>query len=237
MQASHQAVIDAADRKRVATLQGRYTLVGAETYLLLKSLVSPRKPADLSFEEITDKLKSHLKPRRLTVAERYKFHQCAQKDGEGVTAFAAELRRLASTCNFGDFLGEALRDQLVCGIRSSNTQRKLLSGDRSFDQAMQMALADEVADKQIAPKHSVDSTENTVGVVSDRKQSENRQSPTTASKYMRENNKTTRKLCYRCNGDHPHQECRFLKRQHVTFARKKDILWQRAARKTVRLIL
>ena len=157
------------------------------------------------------------------MAERYKFHQRTQKDGEGVTAFAAELRRLASTCNFGDFLGEALRDQLVCGIRSSNTQRKLLSEDRSFNQAMQMALADEVADaevKQIAPKHNVDSTENTVGVVSDRKQSENRQSPTTASKYMRENNKTTRKLCYRCNGDHPHQECRF-KEATCHFCQKK----------------
>ena len=72
-----QAVINAADRKRVATL---LTLVGAETYLLLKSLVSPRNPADLSFEETTDTLKSHLNPRRLTVAERYKFHQRTQKD-------------------------------------------------------------------------------------------------------------------------------------------------------------
>ena len=79
------------------------------------------------------------------MAERYKFHQRTQKDSEGVTAFAAELRRLASTCNFGEFLAEALRDQLVCGIKNNNTQRKLLSEDRSFDQAMQMALADEVS--------------------------------------------------------------------------------------------
>ena len=41
---------------------------------------------ELSFKEITDTLKSHLKPRRLTVAERYKFHQRTQKDGEAVTA-------------------------------------------------------------------------------------------------------------------------------------------------------
>ena len=61
-----QAVINAADRKRVATL---LTLVGPET-CLLKSLVSPRLPADMLFQEITDTLKSHLKPRRLTYAER-----------------------------------------------------------------------------------------------------------------------------------------------------------------------
>ena len=205
-----QAVINADDRKRVATL---LTLVGPETYLL-KSLVSPRIPADLLFQEITDTLKSHIKPRRLTVAERHKFHQRTQKDSEEVTAFAAELRRLASTRNFGEFLGEALRDQLVCGIRNSNTQRKLLSEDLSFDQAMQMAPADEVADaeaKQIAPdpRHSFDSTENTVSVVSNRKSRDNWQSPTTTTTYMRHDNKTYRKLCYRCNGDHPHQECRF----------------------------
>ena len=105
-----QALINAADRKRVATLP---TLVGPETYLLLESLVSPRIPADLLFQEITDTLKNYLKPRRLTVAERYKCNQRTQKDSEGVTAFATELRRLATTCNFGEFIGEALRDQLV----------------------------------------------------------------------------------------------------------------------------
>ena len=40
----------AAEKKKVATL---LTLVGPETYLLLKSLVSPQRPVDLSFDEIT----------------------------------------------------------------------------------------------------------------------------------------------------------------------------------------
>ena len=87
----------AAEKKKVATL---LTLVGPETYLLLKSLVSPQRPVDLSFDEITARLKSHLTPRRLIVAERFKFHQRTQKDGEAIATFAAELRRLASTCNF-----------------------------------------------------------------------------------------------------------------------------------------
>ena len=50
-----------------------------------------------------------------------------------ITRFAAELRRLASTCTFGDFLTEDLRDQFVCGIKHGNTQRKLLDEDRSFE--------------------------------------------------------------------------------------------------------
>ena len=158
-------MINAVDRKRVAHY-GKSGGVGP--YLLLKILVSPRIPADMSFQEITDTLKSNLKTHRLTVAERYTCHQHTQRDSEGVTAFAVELRRLASTCNFEfEFLGKALRDQMVCCIRNSNTQHKLLSKGRSFDQAMQMALADAEA-KQISPRHSFDSTENTVGVVSNR---------------------------------------------------------------------
>lgn len=219
----------AAEKKKVATL---LTLVGPETYLLLKSLVSPQRPVDLSFDEITARLKSHLTPRRLIVAERFKFHQRTQKDGEAIATFAAELRRLASTCNFGEFLSEALRDQLVCGIRSSSTQRKLLSEERSFDQAMQMALADEVADseaKQIAPKH--DSTSNTVPVdVVHKYQSRvEKKFP----EHQRNDNavNATRKRCYRCNGNHTQQQCRFKdatchfcqKRGHIAEAcRKKN---------------
>ena len=219
----------AAEKKKVATL---LTLVGPETYLLLKSLVSPQRPVDLSFDEITARLKSHLTPRRLIVAERFKFHQRTQKDGEAIATFAAELRRLASTCNFGEFLSEALRDQLVCGIRSSSTQRKLLSEERSFEQAMQMALADEVADseaKQIAPKH--DSTSNTVPVdVVHKYQSRvEKKFP----EHQRNDNavNATRKRCYRCNGNHTQQQCRFKdatchfcqKRGHIAEAcRKKN---------------
>ena len=83
-----------ADSKKVATF---LTLVGSETYLLLKSLLSPKLPSAFTFVEIAAKLKDHLKLRRLTVAEIYKFHQRNQKEGEDVTTFAAELRRLAST--------------------------------------------------------------------------------------------------------------------------------------------
>ena len=124
-------------------------LVGSETYLLLKS---SQLASEFTFDEITTKPINHLKLRRLTVAERFKFHQRNQNDGD-VAKFAVELRRLASTCNFGDFLTEAPHDQFVCGIRNGNTQRKLLSEDRSFEQAMHTALADEAADAEAKQLH------------------------------------------------------------------------------------
>ena len=34
------------------------------------------------------------------------FHNRKQRDGETISQFEAELRALASTCNFGQFLGQ-----------------------------------------------------------------------------------------------------------------------------------
>ena len=39
--------------------------------------------------------------------------------------YVAELRHLATHCNFGAYLDEALRDRLVCGLRNENTQKRL----------------------------------------------------------------------------------------------------------------
>ena len=141
----------AAGRKRVATF---LTLIGSETYKLLRSLVSPAVPSTKTFVELTDILKSHLKPKKLIVAERYRFHKRHQSGGESVTSFEAGLRSLAATCEFGQFFSEALRDQFVCGIRSESTQRKLLSQDRTFEQALQTAIADEIAEAETKAIHS-----------------------------------------------------------------------------------
>ena len=144
------------------------------------------------------------------MAERFKFHQRNQHDGEDVAKFAAELRRLASTCNFGDFLTEALRDQFVCGIRNGNTQRKLLIEDRSFEQALHIALADEAADAEAKQLHSHGNSGaigSIVGAVGVKKKGYASKS----SAYKRTENTKMQptRQCYRCNGSHAHQHCKF----------------------------
>ena len=44
-----------------------------------------------------------------------------------MSEYVAELRRLATTCEFGTFLNEALCDRLVCGLREKAMQRRLLA--------------------------------------------------------------------------------------------------------------
>ena len=41
--------------------------------------------------------------------------------------YIAELRKLALHCEFGEFLKDALRDQLVCGLRNAGVQKQLLA--------------------------------------------------------------------------------------------------------------
>ena len=65
-----------------------------------------------------------------------------------MTEFAAELRGKATPCKFGDALPVMLRDRFVCGIRNERIQCSLLkTEDLTFDQAIQIATAQEEADR------------------------------------------------------------------------------------------
>ena len=110
--------------KKVAVL---LTVIGPKTYGLLRSFLTPNKPAEQSYARLVEVMKNHLNPKPLVIAERFKFHRKCQSESETVAQFLAELRRLAEHCDFGDHLEEALRDRLVCGLRNETTQRRLLA--------------------------------------------------------------------------------------------------------------
>jgi len=132
-----------AEAKRVAVF---LTAIGGRTYTLLRNLLAPTVPKDKSFDEIVDTLKKHFEPKVLVIAERFKFHSRGQAVGESVAQYVAELRRLATHCNFDAYLDEALRDRFVCGLRSEATQKKLLTEtDLTFQKAVDIAHTMETA--------------------------------------------------------------------------------------------
>jgi len=49
--------------------------------------------------------------------------------GESIMEYIAELRRLATRCNFRDFLEQAIRDKFMCGLKAEATQCRLLLED------------------------------------------------------------------------------------------------------------
>ena len=63
----------------------------------------------------------------MVIAERFHSHRRNQASSESVAEYVAELRLLATHCQFGAYLGEAVQDRLVCGLHSEDTQRCILS--------------------------------------------------------------------------------------------------------------
>ena len=137
----------AESHKRRAIL---ISVIGAKAYDVLSDLCSPTPPSEKTYAQLTTFLKNHFAPKKLVIAERCRFHNCTQREGESVTAFAANLKHLASTCQFGTHLNEALRDRFVCGLRSKETQKKLLTEEHTFDAALKVALGAEAAEKDVA---------------------------------------------------------------------------------------
>ena len=103
------------------------TWIGQTAYSNLKTLVSPTPLAELTLDQVVEKLTSHYKPDTVEIAERFKFFKHMQGEKDGVTEYMTSLRKLAKTCNFGDYLNTALRDQLVCGgLKDTRIQQEQL---------------------------------------------------------------------------------------------------------------
>jgi len=131
------------EEKKVAHLLSG---IGAKAYAVVKNLTAPRTPKECSWDRLKELLINHFKPKPPVIVERFAFHKRDQRPGETVNEFVIELRRLARTCNFGNFLDEALRDRLVCGLANGGTQKKLLSEkDLTLKKAVEVATATEMA--------------------------------------------------------------------------------------------
>ena len=93
-----------------------FSVYGPSTYKLIKNLVTPRSPSDLSFDSVVDLVKEHYSPKPSVIVQRFKFNSRLQQPGETVTTFVAELRRLSEFCEYGEMLDDILCDHLVCSI-------------------------------------------------------------------------------------------------------------------------
>ncbi len=134
------------EKKRAVFL----SVVGAETFKVLRSLVSPEKPGDKSLADLLQKLEDHFSPKPSEIVERFKFHTSFRKPGESMAAYLARLRALAKYCNFGASLEDMIRDRLVCGINDIAIQKRLLAEPKlTYKKAVEVAHSLERADKNI----------------------------------------------------------------------------------------
>ena len=124
--------------------------VGPKTYSVLKDLLAPEKPSTKSFEELVECLQKHFTPSILKIAERFKLVKRVQADSEEIKKYAVALRKLATICQYGAFLDDALTQCFVCGLQNSGIQRKLLlESDLTFEKAVKLAEAIEKAGSEV----------------------------------------------------------------------------------------
>ena len=88
-------------------------------------------------------------PRKNVVFERHSFRQAAQSVDETMDEFCTKLRTLASSCEYGQYAEEHIRDQIVDKCKSNALRRRLLrTEDLKLDQLLSIARAAEAAEKQ-----------------------------------------------------------------------------------------
>ena len=182
---------DAAKKKAVLL-----SIVGAETYQLMRNLTAPAKPTEKSFDQLVKLVEEHHHPAPSVILQRFKFASRRQKPGESIATFVSELRRLSEHCNYGQTLDEMLRDRVVCGIADGRLQRRLLAEpELNLKKAVELAQAQETADQ--GAQH----------LQQKQPQSGQMNNLTKSLRPALQHGQTT---CYRCRGtNHLATECRF----------------------------
>ena len=92
--------ITEGDTKRAVLI----STMGEKVYKLMRSLISPAKPNNISFGQLVKAMRGHLCPLPSEIVQRYKFNSRIRQDGESVAVYVSELRALAQYCNFGETL-------------------------------------------------------------------------------------------------------------------------------------
>ena len=190
-------VNDIAEGKRAAVF---LNFIGARAYELLRSLLTPTLPQSLKYSEVVGLLREHYEPQPIVVAERFHFHRRNQREGESIAEYMAALRKLSTHCDFKTYLNEALRDRLVCGLRSESIQRRLLAEkELSLQKAMELSQGMEAANRNAKSLKGTSPAINKVRTVQTHKSSSNQRVAQRPSA-----------PCHRCGrSNHDQNDCKF----------------------------
>lgn len=128
--------------------------MGQETYNLLTILVSPSKPSSYSYEEVVKVLQDYLQPKPAAMAERYRFRQRKQLDGESIAEYLAELKQLSKFCLFepNQELEHNIRDQFICGLQSEPTRERLFL-EKNLNLSSAVTLATDIEATESGASH------------------------------------------------------------------------------------
>ncbi|KFD60920.1 hypothetical protein M514_09074 [Trichuris suis] len=96
----------ADDQQKCALL---LTAVCEQTFGLLRTLVQPKALVDCKYAELVGSLRTHFCPPPNEIVQRFRFHSRVQREGETISDFVTDLRRLSAKFNFLE-LDNMIRD-------------------------------------------------------------------------------------------------------------------------------
>ncbi|XP_047504827.1 uncharacterized protein LOC125049523 [Pieris napi] len=123
-------------------------VMGEDSYDLLSTLASPKKPSSLTFKEVVNLMETHLQPKPSILAERYRFRQRRQQENESIADYVADLKKLSRFCDFSTTLEDNIRDQFVYGLKSESTRQRLFAEENlCYKKAVSLAINLEAAER------------------------------------------------------------------------------------------
>ena len=187
------AVNDVAEDKQLPIF---LSIVGVKNFVLLCNLMSPKKPQTKTLVQVIDVLEKQFEPKPVVTAERFYFHRRNQLSTESVADYQ---------------LNDTLRDCLVCGLRSENMQRPLLSRkDLTLKDALDTAQAMEAANKNAKTLQGSELT-SVNQFTKSQSWGGNCRKPTANQRPSASQKSTSSQPCYRCGKtNHTPSTCRFL---------------------------
>ncbi len=184
-------------------------MVGSQAFEIIMNMCEPVDPSEKSYKELMEIAVKYYHVARINMTERQEFRGRKQKSEETVADYIVALKKLARYCNYGDTLGENLRDTFVGGLLSANIRRKLLMvKDLTWEKAQEDALALEAATRE-ANVPAVQPTQAgtaTVNKVSAYKKTSNKK-----HQKKHDNSHNSEHKCGRCLGNHAESKCPHLK--------------------------
>ncbi|KAK5649566.1 hypothetical protein RI129_000595 [Pyrocoelia pectoralis] len=116
-------------------------MLDENAYKLIFNLCNPCKPEEVSYAELVGTFDNHFAPQKSVFAERYKFYEAKKCEIESAKEWAARVRSLSVSCEFGTELQHVLRDKFICGFEKGAILNRLFEekAECTLEEAVKIA--------------------------------------------------------------------------------------------------
>lgn len=140
-------------------------IIGREANKVLKNFnlsEAELKKREVIIQQFTD----YFSPPRNRTYERYQFHHIKQQENQPFEDFLQKLQQQVKHCAYGEKTDEFLVDQIVLGLHSDNTRKKLwMEENLNLEKTYKICRVAERAGKQMHDLNNEDGCAENINVI------------------------------------------------------------------------